>query len=367
MATVIIGSGIIGLSTAQQLIAHCDVPAASIHIIESSSEAYPSSSRYAGGFLAKDWHAAETASLGALSFDMHRTLAEQEGGRARWGYAESIASSLTRGEVDEDGVDDTWMQNDLSRARAARGSHLPSEDSPAWLNVGRGGDVTTMSTGSTTAQVDPMRLCEWLVRFAVEAGAHLHLGSRALSISNGETSQHTLHISTPDGPLELPCTRILIAAGAWSGRVFSALFSRATTQLPITSMAGYSLLVKTPRWTPQTLDSKVVTCHAVFTSDNAFSPEMFSRIDGEIYIAGLNKPGMPLPNLASDVTGKMDRGQAEELRRAAQALLGSRPGEEVEIVRTALCHRPTTTTGRPIVARIPVSRLGKEAAPGERR
>ena len=50
----------------------------------------------AAGFLAKDWFAPAVAPLGELSFDLHRSLAAQHGGRERWGYCESVSYSLDR-------------------------------------------------------------------------------------------------------------------------------------------------------------------------------------------------------------------------------------------------------------------------------
>lgn len=40
----------------------------------------------AGGFLAKDWHGGATASLAALSFNLHNELSNEYGGDQKWGY-----------------------------------------------------------------------------------------------------------------------------------------------------------------------------------------------------------------------------------------------------------------------------------------
>ena len=40
----------------------------------------------AGGFLAKDWHGGPTASLAALSFNLHDELSKEYGGDKKWGY-----------------------------------------------------------------------------------------------------------------------------------------------------------------------------------------------------------------------------------------------------------------------------------------
>ena len=91
--TVILGAGIIGLSTAHSL-TRIAPPDHSIHIVEPAPELFSSASGKAAGFVAKDWFAPAIAPLGALSFELHRALADKHGGRGRWGYSESISYFL---------------------------------------------------------------------------------------------------------------------------------------------------------------------------------------------------------------------------------------------------------------------------------
>lgn len=161
--------------------------------------------------------------------------------------------------------------------------------------------------------------------------------------------------------LNLPCTRLVITAGAWTPRVLSTLFPTSSLRLPITSLAGHSLVLRTPRWTA----AQTSGCHAVFTSDAAgYSPELFSRAGGEIYIAGLNDAAIPLPPLA---TGrKIDPRSIAVLKRTAQRLLGQSEGEEleqaVEVLREGLCFRPVTARGTPIIDRLDPEKLGAGAS-----
>ena len=93
--TVILGAGIIGLSSAHSL-AHIAPPDHRIHLVEAAPQLFSSASGKAAGFLAKDWFSPAAAPLGALSFELHRALAEQHNGRTRWGYSESVSYSDTR-------------------------------------------------------------------------------------------------------------------------------------------------------------------------------------------------------------------------------------------------------------------------------
>lgn len=151
MATVIIGAGIIGSSTAYYLSeSSSTTPPSSIHLIESCPELFASASGYAAGFLARDWFAGSVAPLGALSFDLHKQLAEENNGWEKWGYSRSTGTSLIsrRGERGE-----AWCREGNSRAEAAGEHEFVSGKGPAWLARRNDGKVEVISEGDSTAQV----------------------------------------------------------------------------------------------------------------------------------------------------------------------------------------------------------------------
>ena len=151
MATVIIGAGIIGSSTAYYLsqAPSTSVPS-SIHIVESSPELFASASGYAGGFLARDWFGPATAALGALSFDLHKQLAREHNGSEKWGYHRSTATSL---QTVSGNRGDEWLRQGVSRVEAANIQEPITENAPAWLRQKRNGKIEVISEGKSTAQV----------------------------------------------------------------------------------------------------------------------------------------------------------------------------------------------------------------------
>lgn len=166
----------------------------------------------------------------------------------------------------------------------------------------------------------------------------------SICIANTQSSTET----------DIPCTNIVIAAGAWSPQVFATLFPTSEFALPVSSLAGHSLVVKSPRWAAE---HEAHGCHAVFmTSQPGYSPEIFSRIGGHIYIAGLNSATAPLPVLATDSKGKIEKSAIEKLRGTVREVLGG--DDDLEVVREGLCFRPVTDRGTPILSRIPDSCLG---------
>lgn len=174
-STVVLGGGIIGLSTAYYL-SKLTPPSSthSIHIVEPSPELFASASGKAAGFLAKDWFAPALAPLGLLSFDLHQRLAKEHNGRARWGYSESIGYSLDRdyepdpeppasqtagganGKGEDGGLD--WLMSDGSRASLTENGNSSTpcqtkeKDGPLWLRY-RPGSLQAVSERTGTAQV----------------------------------------------------------------------------------------------------------------------------------------------------------------------------------------------------------------------
>ena len=194
----------------------------------------------------------------------------------------------------------------------------------------------------------------------------LHHPAEALSIgrdTRNELSSIRILNKETNAESDIPCTKILIAAGVWSPKVFSTLFPTAKETLPISSVAGHSLVVRSPRWTKEHEEEG---SHAVFSTDEeGFCPEIFSRYGGDIYVAGLNSSTLPFPNLATE--SNVDDSQIKKLQQTAKRLLGaSDTSDDLEIVRKGLCFRPVTEKGTPIVSKIPDEVLGVvERRPGE--
>ncbi|KAL2021001.1 hypothetical protein VTK56DRAFT_7775 [Thermocarpiscus australiensis] len=359
--TVILGAGIIGVSTAYYLAQQQDP--SSIHLVEPSPELFSSASGFAGGFLAKDWFAPSLAALGALSFEEHRRLAQQHGGREKWGYSTTTCISYAAAPASQNQKrGDDWLRDGTSRVNAAPLilDARSGKKAPAWLRRVDGDHLELISDEDTTAQVDPLLLCRFLLQECVKRGVKLHHPARPVSVSTdgkGELAGVRIADTRSSVETELPCARIIITAGSWTGQVFQTLFPKSELQIPIRSLAGHSLVLKSPRWHAGVESDG---CHAVFmTHRDAFCPEMFSRLGGHIYFAGLNSSTVPLTDA---MQGKATPYKEDlvQLRKAARDILGSADGAEddLEVVREGLCFRPVTPWGAPIISRIQDQDLG---------
>lgn len=171
----------------------------------------------------------------------------------------------------------------------------------------------------------------------------------------------------------IKCTNLILAAGAWTQQVFQSLFPASNTTFPIYPLAGYSLLVRSPRYTT-TLESKENNhSHAVFTTHPpscGFSPEIFSRQRSEIYIAGLNSREIPVQEGVENIKSFFEQSEVEKLKAVAVRLMGRLPAgatestdetpnvDDLEILREGLCFRPVAERGVPFVGRVDDGALG---------
>jgi len=364
-STVIIGAGVIGLSTAYYLSDH--QPPSTIHLVESSPELFSSASGYAGGFLAKDWFSPRSLSLGALSFELHKRLASENQGRERWRYSATTSISYSPSKVKDAGQKrgDDWLRHGTSRAQAAPEEVLDggelAEHVPPWLRRAQGDHIELIGAEETTAQLDPLLLCQFLLQKCLERGVRLHHPAEVTTVSTdlrGELASVRIVDAAAAVETDLPCTRVIIAAGAWSARVFRALFRHSHLDIPVASLAGHSLVVRSPRWNGTDTDR----CHAVYTTHGAgFSPEAYARVGGEIYLAGLNSTAIPLPERPGKAAVLEDA--MARLRETSRMLLGlsgedDKDVDDLEVVRQGLCFRPVTPQGTPIISRVEDAHLG---------
>lgn len=126
---------------------------------------------------------------------------------------------------------------------------------------------------------DPLRLSNFLLSECLSRGVHLHASTHTLSVSCNSSGQiRGIRIHTNGTEADLPCSRLVITSGAWTPQVFTTLFPSSDVKLPITSLAGHSLLMRSPAWKrPQEGEETA----AVFSTDpTGYFPEIFARIDG---------------------------------------------------------------------------------------
>ncbi|PYH44606.1 NAD(P)/FAD-dependent oxidoreductase [Aspergillus saccharolyticus JOP 1030-1] len=309
MATVILGGGIIGTSIAYYLSE--GQSGENIHVVDSSSKLFCSASGYAAGFMARDWFGPSLTPLGDLSFRLHQSLAAEKGGTEKWGYMKGSALSLGVAKKKGEKRGDDRLRTGTSRAETAAGSEQVTAEPPPWLTRQHGADVAKISEDDDTAQVDPLRLCEYFLDACLERGVKVHNPVKAVSTGEDEaiTAVKIVNLDTK-AESTTACSNLVLCAGPWTERVLQELFPTAKVSLPIYSLAGYSLVLRSPRYTVEheqtTYNGRSQALFTTCPLSCGFCPELFSRQGTEIYIAGLNTTQIPLPDRADNYYKSMD-------------------------------------------------------------
>lgn len=235
--TVIVGAGIVGAATAYYLARHPHFDPAShrITMLESSSPAAGASGK-SGGFLAANWHASETASLGLLSFRLHAELAAEHAGAERWGYRRvdtlSVQADLSSSGFDD--ADDAGRDDDRDQVcggqkppPATTGGSAAKKALEPWLarEVTTRMSLSKLGTTSTCAQVTPGLLTTALLELTPEVcllkAAPTELTRRSGKLSGVRYSGDGIE-QGESGVLE-GVTAVVLANGPWLGRLATDL------------------------------------------------------------------------------------------------------------------------------------------------
>jgi glycine/D-amino acid oxidase-like deaminating enzyme len=106
--TIIVGAGIIGASTAYFL-SHSTSRSQddTITVVDPNPPASGASGK-AAGILSRNWTGIATASLEALSFRLHKDLAQQYGGAEKWGYRPCEILAVEVGNKGADSPEVDW-------------------------------------------------------------------------------------------------------------------------------------------------------------------------------------------------------------------------------------------------------------------
>ncbi|KAK0625097.1 FAD dependent oxidoreductase, partial [Bombardia bombarda] len=371
---VILGGGILGLSTAYYLSLHA-LPGQTVTVVDSSPKLFQCASGRGTGILANNWFVEPFQTLARYSWDLHQSFSEEHGGREKWDYSGTIRFDVHKGQLTDESTrarnQETLSQNRPSRCKrcigAINSTASPGSKSPKWLQIRENMEVDAVSGFNETSQIDPQKLSEFLLKKCLQQGVRLHLNKMTTSVSRDAVSGEidgieVEHSNKPGGPRErLNATHLVIAAGPWSLGLFESLFPDASVAIPMwVNKSGNSLIVKTPSWKPR--DDLDGCQSAVFNDYLGFSLDISSRLEGTLVIAGFGADPEDLPRLATDVLPQQNK--IKQMMELGE-LLTRHNGSSLTAVRGSRCYQPNTFNGLPIITKVSNQELFKDASPDD--
>lgn len=193
-------------------------------------------------------------SLGKLSYELHEEVARELDGPARYGYRKVASLSM--------------------HVATGLGDGSSHSHSSSWVDANNVSDVSAIeeAQGGGTAQLHPRLFCQVLLQECLSMGVQLRRaraesvdGNHRVRLSNGET----IHSDA-----------VVLCCGPWTGRVAKELWK---IDVDVRDLAGHSLVIRTAGPIPP-----VAIFASLSSKDATATPELFSRPDGTVYIAGEN-------------------------------------------------------------------------------
>ncbi|KIR59929.1 cytoplasmic protein [Cryptococcus bacillisporus CA1873] len=323
---VVIGGGIAGVSTAYFLSTHPQrSPSTRITIVEGTKIA-AAASGFSGGFLAKDWHGSSTASLSEFSYDLHASLAEEFGGKEKWGYRTVETLSIE--------TDATSMSK---------------KDSPLhWLPKGLVHSSRILGSHTTTAQVHPRLFTTFFSdKFLEQPSTSVVIGTvKSLNIEDGASK--SIGVVSPEGEkTEIEADVVVIAAGPWTGRLAGQLLGeKIGSRLGVQGHRAHSIILKTK----EDLSATCLFTSMTLEDGSMGEPEVYARPDGTTYICGAGD-GVPLPPSAADVSPS--KSALAKLHKQSQSLSPIFTVEKgAEVISEQACYLPIADRGRPLIGKV---------------
>ncbi|OAX81829.1 hypothetical protein ACJ72_03832 [Emergomyces africanus] len=361
--TVIIGAGVIGLSTAYYLahalnetVSYMPPSVPDIVIIDSSHDICSGASGEATGGLGDFGFSSQTAPLGAFSYKLHKELASKHNGREVYKFSDlGIFRVSPKNFTGNPSPPDNW------------GPSAPvnktTSDLPPWINPSNDWNVQSLAEAPRAAHLDPERFCRFLRHQCEMLGIRFLLNSAVTSVQRDDAAQSftSVTVQTRDDSLTthtIACKAVVIAAGPWSPRVISQLFpaSRLNLRMNSTNSAGNHVLVRNPRWKPtdDELGVNQVFLNNVINGPNRL--DITSFLGGYLYIGGWGAKPERLPELAEEVQGQPD--EIEAMLKMSREYLRMEDNEELEIVKAGRCYRPLAVPNIPTITKVDWEMLG---------
>ncbi|OLY80989.1 putative oxidoreductase [Smittium mucronatum] len=344
---VILGGGIVGVSTAYFLSKHYKELNSSditINLIE-KYEIASCASGVAGGFLARDFSdGTDIEELTKAGFKLHKDLAEELDGEKNYGYRSVSTYSL---ECDMKIAHET-LCNEVDFPK-----ELTDEDSIyfeiEWIKPKSIIEKSKIGSFQNSAQVTPKLLTQTLWKHAAKNGAELIIGSVV------DVYKDSTQISNPKYTIKLldgrkiNASRIVLCLGPWTyyAREYSIFKNLPREYFNVYGLRAHNVVHKPQSRIPaQALFVNIVNSEYRDGDEIEFYP----RPDGTIYVCGeALEDGVIVPN-DLDLQKIGSEASFTKLRNIYNAFINS---EKSTFISQNAGYLPIRNNGVPIISKIP--------------
>jgi glycine/D-amino acid oxidase-like deaminating enzyme len=345
-STIILGGGIIGLSTAYfmalaQSELH-DGEHGPIVVVDPSLTMCAGASGQNEGALGDFGFAEPVLPLAKLSYRLHDHLAAVNDGAGKYGFSEfEIHTVFSHG-------------YDASNPRLPFPVKKQEDPSclPRWLKIPSTWEAGLIAGAADARRLDPRKFVQFLLDECQRRGVRFLERSTAIRIYSNEENSRLSHIDVQTSGISdlqrLPCHNLVITAGSWSERVFSHLFPKSRLKIPLAqkqTAQNWLRIHKIPKSVPQDH-----VCQQVFLAPatNNTDIHLSNFLSGDIYVGGPFESPDSLPSTPDDV--QIEPTDIETLKQTAAEYISW--DSDLELLDSGRAYLPKTTTGLPIITKV---------------
>uniref|UniRef100_H2XT65 FAD dependent oxidoreductase domain-containing protein n=2 Tax=Ciona intestinalis TaxID=7719 RepID=H2XT65_CIOIN len=320
MKVVICGGGIIGNCVAYYL---GESGITDITVVERDKLANAASGK-AGGFLARDWccECRQLDIFAKTSFALHQELATKFDGKASYDYRRLEAFSASYD------ADLKKSETELDSKR----EHLKWFNGPNIVAK----SCNSIGTNENVAQLHPYKFVDTIAEYNLSRGIKVLEDTAIVSVKTEKAKAVGVELSNQT---ELECDVLVLCMGPWTGAAIEWFDSLPSCY----GQKGHSIVI---------LPKTELPGEAVFMElGGQFSPEIYPRPDGQVYVCGVTENPLPSNDLPLPGTIKPTENSCEKLKDIAGKV--SDILCEGEVLTSQACYLPLTHDGLPIIGKVP--------------
>lgn len=346
-ATVIVGAGVIGLSTAYHmaLSSHRLAIHKSIVVIDILDEVFGATSSVNSGCLIPTELSGQLQELGLYSYGQYLELARDPGFLNSTGFRQQSLFNLQYGSGKGLQELPSWIKSQLDWDA---GLDPPSGASASMYAP------TFVSGPEADFCSTPKALGQWLWRQCLQLGVDIRISTNIQAVQlSSDDSLEAVTFKTPKDSIEiLPARHLILAAGPWTANVFSKLFPGSAIDLGFSPVAGDYLILQNPTALTEESLSGVFLDQIV-----GHKLEFVGRNDKTIWVCAQTNSTATLPEPGS--FGKPDPNMISELNNLSSRFVVP----DLQVVDQGRSFRPSTRSGLPIIAAVPRTDLTDSMRP----
>jgi glycine/D-amino acid oxidase-like deaminating enzyme len=337
--TVIVGAGVIGLSTALHLAKESQ--AMKVIVVDAAPEVFAQTSRTNTGTLSFHWFEDDLRRLGEYSYGLWEELSKDQTFKKECGFRDHSVFNISQGIGNSSRKLPSWFPIQ----EGWRVTMEPEDGRAAsmWVQQSRHlGPFIVLKRNS-----NPLQLGRWLHARCLEAGVEFRMNTEIEGVSLSSGRIEKVQLRQRGGRLStIDCQNLVLAAGPWTPTLWKTLFQDSNLNME-TEVEASDWIIYRDKSPPSEKDIALVILDDIV----GYKLEVDGRNDQTLWISS-RVDLINLPCLGQKLTP--DVHNITQMMENAKNFLKL---DDSDVLGSGRSCRPTISRTLPVIATVPPSRL----------